>query len=295
MANSEIPKRIMSEMVAQYTLEPQLRDVYVEGEFDRDLYRLVLRERRLTDFDVVSIGDVELDPAVLLAYGLTDGKRQRVEALALELEKELKGGQCAVACVVDADLDHHLPEVRNCEFLLRTDYSTADVYLFDRALIDQILNTLVPAAKRVGRADSLVAMLEQTLPQLFAIRLVIRRFASGTAWIDAGKKAQKGRLEIDRFVEKLITKGAIKNRDEFKKAIAEQLVGLRGLDLRRIIHGDDFVSLFWAGIKHDVTLKGIGELHNVKRLMLFGFNVSAIKDEPLFDALCKRFARQGEP
>lgn len=290
MANSNIPKRILSEMMAQYSLEPLLKDIYVEGEFDRDLYRLVLRECQLSDFDVIPIGDVELDPSILDNYGLTDGNRQRVEALAFEFEKELKGIGCAVVCVIDADLDHHLADKRESPFLLRTDYSTADVYLFHRPLIDQILETLVPAAKRVGRADSLLNMLADVLPQLFAIRLVVRRLAPKAIWIDAGKKARNGRLEIEQFIEKIIVRAAIGDRAAFESAIAQELVGLKGIDLRRAIHGDDFVSLLWADIKHDVVLKGIGELFNVKRLLLFGFNINAIKHEPLFGALCKRLA-----
>ena len=99
-------RREIGELVQRYTLEPTLKDVFVEGVLDASVLHWYLRESGKSEVIVYEISTVNVPSAILAKHGLTSGEKQRVLALAKELLIYLVN--CPVLCVVDADLDRVL-------------------------------------------------------------------------------------------------------------------------------------------------------------------------------------------
>ena len=59
----DIEKRTLEELLARYEFEPQLRDIYVEGEFDSDLLTASLAENINEPFIIFSTAPMITTPA----------------------------------------------------------------------------------------------------------------------------------------------------------------------------------------------------------------------------------------
>jgi hypothetical protein len=55
-----IPKKKINEVKIKLQREPSIREIYVEGVFDRDLYRWVLKQLGLNDIRVYPINVVDV-------------------------------------------------------------------------------------------------------------------------------------------------------------------------------------------------------------------------------------------
>ena len=101
---TELARRTISELRARYDLEPSLRDIFVEGKFDQDVLSNCLRGPEHRDRMIYDIDSVDIPSELLGVHELTDGKKQRVIALARELAP--LPSKCLYRCLVDRDLDH---------------------------------------------------------------------------------------------------------------------------------------------------------------------------------------------
>lgn len=169
-------KRTVAELVTRYMLEPTLRDVYVEGPFDASFLAWLLGELGAPRAAVYTISTVEIPASILAKYGLTSGQKQRILGLARELVYAL-GDFSAVSCVVDADLDRVFGTLPTEPIVLVTDYTSLEVYLFQRPLLEQwsAVSARLPCGIFAALTEKLVALLRE----LFLIRCASRS-PSGT-------------------------------------------------------------------------------------------------------------------
>src|SRR5689334_5152753 len=100
-------KKRISELITQYKLHPEFRDIYVEGSWDKSLVEWVLKTAGVTDFVVYDIDTVFIPPEMLAKHGFhrgQDGKKERVVTLAYELQDHVKNLR-QVNCLADRDYD----------------------------------------------------------------------------------------------------------------------------------------------------------------------------------------------
>jgi len=91
-------RRTIDELVTRYMLEPSLRDIYVEGDFDQDIAERCIRHTGQKDRIVYHIETVDISRELLEAEGLTNGNKQRLIALARLLAKAQTGA--SLKCLV---------------------------------------------------------------------------------------------------------------------------------------------------------------------------------------------------
>lgn len=127
---NDIPRRKIDELIARYKLEPELKDLYVEGNFDMKLFRKITRELNL-NVSVYTIDTVECPASSLMENGLTDNTRSRVVFVAQMLTKTLGDDHAAVRLVADKDFDSILGKPCNRGLLLMTDCTSLEAYFFD--------------------------------------------------------------------------------------------------------------------------------------------------------------------
>ena len=87
-----IPKRTIDEVKAKLLLEKDIKEIYVEGFFDRDLIKWVLINLNLEHVRVYPITSIDLQEEELKKLDLTNGNRQRVIATAALL-KDIKNSK----------------------------------------------------------------------------------------------------------------------------------------------------------------------------------------------------------
>jgi hypothetical protein len=97
-------RRQIVDLLARHELEPELDDVYVEGNFDKEILERIFSKRGIENRVVYEIDTIEVPPSLVASHKLSDGNKQRVIALARELS--VIEGDCSYRCLVDRDLDH---------------------------------------------------------------------------------------------------------------------------------------------------------------------------------------------
>ena len=100
-------RRTIPELIARYKLHPTLRDVYVEGPFDKHLLQWFLQESGYDDVTIYVIDTVDVAAPSDGAYG-EDGTRGRVLSLIRVLERELQQDLWCALGIVDSDFDFAL-------------------------------------------------------------------------------------------------------------------------------------------------------------------------------------------
>ena len=209
-----LPRWKITELQTRYSLEPSLRDVFVEGIFDKELIDLCYDQfadsRRIT----YAIHSLEIDQNVLDRHGLTSGNKQRVIALCRELAVE---DHQSVACFVDRDLDHWLGELEIRPGLIWSDFCDLEACFFD----DMTIKSLVIDASRcrIDDWDCFYSSLTQVLTIIYSIRLSVIESRLRIPLIDVTKclstRNSGIQIDISDFVFRSLNGRA--HQDEIKK------------------------------------------------------------------------------
>src|SRR5262245_55760844 len=97
-------RRTLPELKIRYNLEPNLRDIYVEGSTDRSIIEWYTFAAGHSDVSVYEIGAVNIPATWIFELGLPDNNRSRVIALSLFLV-ELAPRPDNVFCIADKDFE----------------------------------------------------------------------------------------------------------------------------------------------------------------------------------------------
>lgn len=124
-------RRRAKELLALYTLEPKLRDIFVEGNDDVWIYKSICN--KFHDVKFRPIGEIE----ILVEQG---GNRARVIKLAEFLQNNSL--EQNARCIIDRDNDSYIEE---SDILLVTDYSCLESYFYDDAMLTQVFNYYLKA------------------------------------------------------------------------------------------------------------------------------------------------------
>ena len=131
-------RRTLDELVARYELEPDLRDIYVEGKTDKLFLEWFLRNRGIQNIVVYEIETVDISAEKLFELQLKDNNRSRVITLALYLQDKFPETTPHVICIADKDFDWLFDITYQCDLLFFTDYSCLEMYLFNELQLDNI-------------------------------------------------------------------------------------------------------------------------------------------------------------
>ncbi len=111
---NSLPRRTIDELVARYELEPELRDIYVEGHLDRSIIDWFLSRKNISDVKVYEIDTIEVPAELVEEKSVATGNKGRVIALCCELQDRIRR-TLSVMCVIDRDFDHILDNICTCK------------------------------------------------------------------------------------------------------------------------------------------------------------------------------------
>jgi hypothetical protein len=286
-------RRTLEELVTRYELEPELRDIYVEGKIDKLFLEWFFKNRGQQEVTIYEIDTVDISAQRLFEFGLSDSNRSRVIALALDIQDKLAEIPLYITCIADKDFDWLFGKEYQCDLLLFTDYSCLEMYLFNEVILDKFL--LLSLAISQPTAKEVLKQLPKVLEELFLIRATNEALQLNMSWLkDFGNccKLQSNNIHFDST--EFITKYLNKNEKMPKKLeFMAKLQELRAKEISEIrykIRGHDFTELLCWYIKPYLK-KEIKNSYNPKILagsLLACIDLEKLTQEGLFQRLLAR-------
>lgn len=159
--------RTIEELLTRYQLHPDLCDVYVEGEADRDFLKWFFEVCGRDKVAVYPIGSIDISAGAILGEGLDDSNKGRVICLALFLEQNL-GDPIHVICIADKDFDDALKIEHKATCLVVSDYTSLEMYGFTTETVHKI--TRVVGCDAEANGVEILSSIEPLLTRLFYVR-----------------------------------------------------------------------------------------------------------------------------
>ncbi len=244
-----LPRWSLDDIITRYSLEPGLRDVFVEGEFDQEIISRSAKHHGKEDIVIYPSDCVEISRELLLKHRLTLGNKQRLIALSREIENA--GVKANLVILVDRDIDHMVGMLESQRNLRWTRYCDIQCYLFSKRLVQEIVCEVARA--KVTDFDSYFASLISVSRFIFAFRLVNHDMRLNLKIIDWSKilvaKNDSISLDENEFIKRVLNKNAKSAiADEFHNRILLWMDKLNG-DFRLWVRGHDFVELMAVSIR----------------------------------------------
>lgn len=241
------PQWTVEDLVLRYDLEPDLCDVFVEGCFDQDVLQACFKAAGDDQRVCYPIESVNVTDSILKQYELTDGNKQRVMALAMELNAATNEASCK--CLVDSDLEIWIGHQLKAPYLIRTKYTSLDLYFFSEELLKRLL--LISGKAKIADWASFFNSLVSMLKDLYALRLADNQLKLYLKWSPWAKCLEKKETIIkfdvaDYSKRVLLANGHGKDIAAFSKAFLEWQKKLTE-DPRLCIRGHDFIeAISWV-------------------------------------------------
>ncbi len=287
---SPIERRLIEELVTMHKLEPNIRDVFVEGSLDRSLVDWFLSAGQVKNVSVREIDSIDVPTGLIEQAGFAKNNRGRVLTLARELESKLNSEALSIACVVDADFDPILNNTYTLKLLLSTDYSSMELYFFDVRPLEKFLKLgLLGFPKPANRV---LADITIPLVELFAIRLANHILGWNISLVSFERccelTANGVELDTAEYVDRCLNAAnRYADRTEFNRTFNEWRGRLTG-DPRTHIHGHDFLAMLaWYVRKHKAYNASEGVF---ERTILACAEFQVLRAESLFATLLNRLA-----
>lgn len=258
----------IDELVTRYLLEPGMADVFVEGQFDRDVLRRCFDDSDERDRVAYPVEVVSIPPDTLHAHRLTPGRKQEVIALARELAT--LADPRAYRCLVDRDLDHWFGALEKTPRLVWTRYSSLDLYFYSTKTMKDLFQVAAKCA--IPNWTKLEDSLGNVLTALYAFRLADRDLGFSLRWVsfDRCLSVAKGEIVLaeDDYVKRLLAKnGKTSEKTKFVATVSKWKQSIPS-DRRLFIRGHDFVELVGWAIRKFGGLKEFQSPEAIERLLV---------------------------
>jgi hypothetical protein len=234
------------ELLARYELEPELRDVFVEGQFDRDVYV----SHFVNDTDgraFYQIDSVEVPASLVVSHGMSTGNKQRAVVLSRELQVLPKSAK--VFCLVDRDLDHWFASISNSDRLRWSIYCSIEGHFVNTSAIRDVL--LVTSRAAINDLGVFESSLFSVLVNMYALRAAAHELSLSLRWLGLRRylssRASEIRFNVERYTAALLNaNSATGERERFSSASMRWRTRLSG-DVRFACRGHDFTEIMaWA-------------------------------------------------
>jgi hypothetical protein len=237
-------RRSIEELITRYELEPELRDVYVEGDRDKFFLSWFFEMSTVPKPVIYPVNvAVNISNHTLLRAGVA-GNRGRVIVLCAELEGNLPQIAENVVGVVDLDYSELLGTIPSSPQLLCTDFSCMESYSITDGSLNKFFQVYLGTAFQKDRCHEMFDI----LVELFLLRAA-KISLSKSAWPERFTQACSiiaGHVVFDRngFVYRVLNAGAGTLTLSALEAKVVELRSKSSSDFRRNLNGHDLIQIF---------------------------------------------------
>lgn len=253
-------KRNIDEIIAIYTLEKDIVDIYVEGITDKliienyfEYVKCDKSVKEVNDIDFLSVKEQFMD---------LDLKSNKNKLIALSILLTQNNISLNVKCLIDRDFDGILTEIQNDPHILYTDYSCMESYLCSINHIGKILKLGIRNFPH--NTELVIKEVSKVAYIFFIVRLINEYFQFKCSYpkvensLQVDKKTGICNISIDNYLDNFIAINKLfKHKPEildFLKEITNKLPA----EMRFNMNGHDFVCILFHyinKIKNTVNYK----------------------------------------
>jgi hypothetical protein len=240
---SATPRKQIQELVALYSLEESIFDVFVEGDCDKKIVNWFLESSAIKrDWSVYAIDAIDVPGDTVREWGFIPGNRNEVVVLCFEFAKRGDFSQQVVG-VIDSDYDLILKSPLTHPLILHTDYTCIEMYYVAEKTLDKMLGI---AFNGLCSSSDLINQITHPLQTLFLIRLTSLTLELNLEElpIDSYIKQNGGVVfNAHGYIQSyLLQNYALDRLDDFMSTFEKNKCLLTG-DIRNQCVGTDFIKL----------------------------------------------------
>jgi hypothetical protein len=254
-----LPRWTVPELITRYTLEPKLRDIFVEGYFDKNLIDKCMSLSRSSLLSVYVIDSIQVDGNVLAKHGLTSGNKNRLIALAHELSS-LDDAEFKI--LIDKDLDHWICDICYPSNIVTTRFSDMEMHFLD---IDYVKKFILDFSScNIIDCDDYFNSLVSTLLRAASFRLAVKQARFSVKFIELTRflniNNHKIVFDFDEYIRRcLMASGKSDQMASLRAASDNWFSRINNFDHKLSCRGHDFIDiLVWTSRK----LNGYKEASN---------------------------------
>lgn len=289
---TEEDKRDTNYLCTLYKVEPEIRDIYVEGESDKRIIKWFLENSGITNVDVYEIDTINVTNEILEIHGLERNNRGEVIALASELDASLDADN-NISCIIDGDFDYLIGNTSQLNNLLLTDYTSMDLYFYEDYIFDKLLK--IGLKKEQNNLTALKNNLSEILQDLFAIRATNNQLKYNLSYRDFKKhlSVQEDKINFDRksYIDSYLTSnGRHSDISKFTKT-CNNFRKMTVKSKRQKIHGHDFITLLSWYLCKIIGTGGnkYSSQEVITAIVRTGVEINRLEKESLFSNIKNRY------
>lgn len=236
-------RRTLPELKARYTLEPSLKDIYVEGVSDRAVVTWFASAIGQKDVQAYDISVVNISKEWLRGLDLPDNNRSRVLALSLFLV-DILGEARRAFCIADKDFEAVTGTIVHNSALIYTDFACMESYwLCEECFAKAFILVLY---KREEESNFWLTQLASLVEKIYVIRFAAMRVSLGVALPDVHRctKWEAGSVVFDdeEFIKRFCQKAGL-GTEQFLAEMEHARAQLSE-ERRNHLNGHDLVAAF---------------------------------------------------
>lgn len=276
-------KKTLEELRALYELEPEVRDLYVEGTSDAWFFRWYLTACGIESVGVYSVDVLDVPDALVARHSLPAGSNKaRLVALSCELADTPASER--VICIADRDYDGYHGAVRTNRCLRWTDGNCLELYALSPSVFAKF--THVALGGFTFSADNLLNQCVAVLEQIYCMRAANEVLGWGMSWVPFGRyidiSGTSIELRIDALVRAYLQRnGRWVDREAFANKVDEIHNALEQ-DPKRRIRGHDLSELLYVVVNRVRREKRFGSPHTLESCLLASVETAELRTHDLF-------------
>jgi len=288
-------KRRISELIELYRLEPELRDVYVEGISDRSIIESFFEVHDISNVSIYEIDTIDFSELYEKSPELKRNNKAKTICLCNQINDAHSDSIKFVVGLVDRDFDDLLRIKYKNPYLLLTDFTCFEMYFLDDDCINSFYKKILHTFP--FNAKTTIKELSDPLKELFLMRYLFKclfknkecKFIDLKKLCNINKKTGKIGFNQSEYLNRMLNKiGEYKEKENCQKFIKKSRANLKP-EIRHQIRGHDFTHLFFAyinKIKNNIQINK----ETFERVLPLCANYEKLSDYRLFSTLLKKYS-----
>jgi len=283
---SKVPRRTMDEFVFLHLSERSIRDIVVEGDYDKSIVTEYLSSSENPNLSVWTIDSIEIDDDEVLRTGRDANNRERIIYLAKKYE-DLVGHAGGALFIVDKDFADLTENKLSARDLHYTDYSCMEMYFYNERSLRRFLT--VYCNRPDWQAIDLMECIQSTIQRMFAIRAAAEALGIRLNWIDRCVCLSVNRLTLKfddkEFISRLLSKIGLHDRNSELKERTDSMILEFSDEPRNQIHGHDFLRVLQFVLRsNNIAATSLDE-NSIGRALALSTAREELTQEVLFSTL----------
>ncbi|TWR25118.1 hypothetical protein FPZ43_16720 [Mucilaginibacter pallidiroseus] len=287
-------QRTLDEIILLYQLEPNTKDIFVEGISDKLILERFIEKNGLDDIKVLQVHEINFSSLYTQNPKIKSNNRAKLIELNTLLESNFSEKLIGISIIIDRDFDEVLNRLPLGRYLYVTDYNSLELYLFNPHTLDIFYKNIIRSFP-INGAET-IRLLTPILIDNFFVRLALKKdghipddkFTPFNKTFLIDKSKLKVTFDPHKHIQKVLNN--VRKTSELQDFIYHfnEAKEKASFGHKNIIRGHDFIALLYELINKVNNSIGL-TIDTLERSMFQCIDYSKLKTEPLFSNLLKKY------